>query len=246
MTDEQVGRAVRAVRVRRGWRQADVAAAAGVSQQTVSRIERGIHDGVPLGTLRRVAGALGVRVSLVARWDGAALDRLLAARHSAMHEELARLFTGLPDWVTSPEVTFAIYGERGAIDILAWHAPTRSLLVIELKTEIVDVQATVGTLDRKVRLAARIAADRGWAAASVSAWLVVAESATNRRRFAHHRAMLRSAFPDDGRAVPGWLQAPKGRLRALTFLSPTRETAAMGGLAAVHRVRRRRRSGPQA
>jgi len=49
-----------------------------------------------------------VRVSLVARWDGAALDRLLAARHSAMHEELARLFSGLPDWVTSPEVTFAV------------------------------------------------------------------------------------------------------------------------------------------
>ena len=89
-----------------------------------------------------------------------------------MHEELARLFDALPDWVTAPEVTFAIYGERGAIDILAWHAPTRSLLVIELKTEIVDVQETVGTLDRKRRLAAKVAAERGWAPASISAWLL--------------------------------------------------------------------------
>ena len=61
-----------------------------------------------------------------------------------MHEELARLFAGLPDWVAVPEVTFSIYGERGAIDILAWHEPTRSLLVIELKTELVDIQETSG------------------------------------------------------------------------------------------------------
>lgn len=35
-----------------------------------------------------------------------------------------------------PEVSFSIYGQRGVIDILAWHAATRSLLVIELKTEM--------------------------------------------------------------------------------------------------------------
>ncbi len=49
-----------------------------------------------------------------------------------------------------------------SIDILAWHAASRSLLVIELKTELVDVQETVGTLDRKRRLAAQVAAERGW------------------------------------------------------------------------------------
>jgi len=41
-----------------------------------------------------------------------------------------------------------VYGERGVIDILCFHSPTGSLLVIELKTEIVDVQDLVGGVDR--------------------------------------------------------------------------------------------------
>ncbi len=245
MDDLRVGRLIRAVRIRKGWRQEDLASAADVSQQTVSRIERGKLDGVTLATLARVAVALGARVRIEIRGDGAELDRLFGARHSAMHEEMALLFAGLGDWATAPEVTFSVFGERGAIDILAWHAPTRTLLVIELKTELVDVQETVGTLDRKVRLAARIAADRGWVPEVVATWLVVAESATNRRRIAAHRAMLRSAYPADGRAVSGWLATPRGSIAALSFLSSTRGVSANRGLAQVHRVRRRH-TGPGA
>ena len=179
MDDATIGRAIRAVRVRRRLRQIELADVAGVSQSTISRIELGRLERVPLGTLRRVGTQLGMRVSLVARWEGADLDRLLGGRHSAMLEEVSRLFASLPDWTPVPEVTFAFFAERGVIDILAWHAPTRSLLVIELKTELVDVQETVGTLDRKVRLATRVAAERGWVPASVSSWLLIADSSTN-------------------------------------------------------------------
>lgn len=48
-----------------------------------------------------------------------------------------------------PEVSFSIYGERGVIDLLAWHGPSRTLLVIELKTEVVDAAEMLGVLDRK-------------------------------------------------------------------------------------------------
>ena len=44
----------------------------------------------------------------------------------------------------APEVSFSIYGERGVIDILAWHPGRRALLIIELKTDIVDVNELVG------------------------------------------------------------------------------------------------------
>jgi transcriptional regulator with XRE-family HTH domain len=240
--DLTVGRAIRAVRVRRRLRQSDLARATGVSQSTISRIEMGRLAGLPLGTLRRVAAGLGMRVSIVARWEGADLDRLLGARHSAMHEEVARLFADLPGWDDTSEVTFAIYAERGAIDILAWHAVTRSLLVIELKTEIVDVQETVGTLDRKVRLAGKIASDRGWVPATVSSWLLIADSPTNRRRVAAHRAMLRSRFPVDGRRILGWLREPSGAIHALSFLSPSRQAGGARQLAPVRRVRKRRSS----
>jgi transcriptional regulator with XRE-family HTH domain len=240
MDDLAVGRSIRAARVRRGWRQDDLADDAGVSRSTVSRVESGRFEAIQVGTVRRVCTSLGIRLLLEARGQGAELDRMLGARHSAMHEAVARLFAGLPDWVALPEVTFAIYGERGAIDILAWHAPSRCLLVIELKTELVDMQDTVATLDRKVRLAPKIAAERGWAPVSVSSWLVIAEGATNRRRVAAHAAMLRSAFPADGRTISRWLRAPNGPVAALSFLSDDRPGNAPSGFAAVQRVPTRR------
>jgi transcriptional regulator with XRE-family HTH domain len=238
MDDARLGRSFRAVRARRRLRQSDVARVAGVSQQTISRIERGRIAGVPHGTLRRVADALGIRLTLEARWEGAELGRLLGTRHSAMHETVARLFETMPDWTLVPEVTFAVYGERGVIDILCWHAATRTLLVIELKTELVDVQETVGTLDRKVRLAATVAAQRGWTPTAVAGWLLIADGGTNRRRVQAHGTMLRNAFPVDGRSIGGWLRDPRGAIRALSFLADTHDTGATRRLAQVHRVRR--------
>ncbi len=232
----RVGAAIRAVRVRRRWRQSDVAVHAGVSRATVSLLERGHVGQMSLDTVRRVAHTLDVRIDLVARWRGGEMARLLSARHSALHESVARFFHGLPGWVFVPEVSFSIYGERGVIDILAYHAPTRSLLVIELKTDIVDVNELVGTVDRKTRLAAQIAAKRGWQADSVSRWVIVAHDKTNQRRIADHRTMLAAAFPHDGRVIRGWLRQPAGARSGLSMWttantsspSPTRS----------HRVRR--------
>jgi transcriptional regulator with XRE-family HTH domain len=245
MDDLAIGRSIRLTRIRRGWRQEDLALAAGVSRATVSRAELGAFDGMPLGMLRRVCRAAGLRLTLEARGSGADLDRLLGAKHSAMHEGIAALFERLPDWVNVPEATFAIWGERGAIDVLAWHARTRSLLVIELKTELVDLQETIGTLDRKVRLAAKVAEDRGWRPATVSAWLVIAEGAPNRRRVAAHSALLRAAYPQDGRTITRWLRAPAGRVLAMSFLADARQGSTPSGFAAVNRIATPR-TGPSA
>jgi hypothetical protein len=94
----------------------------------------------------------------------------------------------------------------------------RSLLVIELKTDIVDVQEMLGTIDRKRRLARRIARERGWLASSASAWLIVADTRTNRRRAVAHREVLRSALSSDGRKVDRWLTKPVGAIAAVSFL----------------------------
>jgi transcriptional regulator with XRE-family HTH domain len=240
MDDLAIGRMLRIVRVKRGLRQEDVAEAAAVSQSTVSRLELGRLEGIQLGTLRRVAAVVGVRVTVEMRGPGAELDRLLGAHHSAMHEEVARLFERLPDWVALPEVTFALRGERGAIDVLAWHAGSRCLLVIELKTELVDVQETVGTLDRKVRLATEIAREQGWDPLSVSTWLLIAEAPANRRAVGRHAAMLRSRLAADGHAMTRWLHRPSGSIRALSFLSSTHAAGTGQRLAPVRRVRRAR------
>jgi hypothetical protein len=180
-----------------------------------------------------------MRVNLIARWRGGDLDRLLNARHSAFHEAVAREFARrFPEWTLAPEVSFSVYGERGVIDVLALHAGRRALLVIELKTDVTDVNELVGTFDRKVRLAGQIAADRGWRAATVSGWVIVAPGRTNRVRVATHRAMLRAAFPIDPRRIRGWLQEPRGPMRALSIW-PASANLTAPALAPIRRVPRR-------
>jgi hypothetical protein len=189
--------------------------------------------------LRRVAAVLDVRIDLTARWRAGDLDRLLNARHSQFHELVAVRFRSLAGWVSRPEVSFAIYGERGVIDVFAFHLVSQMLLVIELKTDLADINELVGTIDRKRRLAIQIARGQGWAVGSatrVSAWVIVADGATNRRRIAAHRTMLRSAFPIDGRAMAGWLLHPVEPVRALSIWSDAHPGNASTSLAAVRRV----------
>lgn len=219
-------------------RQQDVAVRAGVHRATISLIERGHWEALSFRIVARVAAVLEMRLDVVARWRGGELDRLVNAGHSRMHEVVAEMFDGLPEWITQPEVSFAIYGERGTIDILAFHPPSGSLLVIELKTEIVDVQALVGRVDVKARLAAKVARDRGWMAKSISVWVAVAESRTNRRRVAAHRSMLRAAFPDDGRQMRTWLRKPIGVRRVLSFVTSAHGSSAGQKWVPVKRVRR--------
>lgn len=237
---QRFGARCRAVRIQHGWRQADVGKRAGVDRSTISRIELGRLDRVAFGTILGVARALGIQVQLIARWRGGDLDRLVNKGHSELHESVARMFASdLPDWILAPEVTYSIFGERGVIDILAWHPGFRALVVIELKTDIVDVNDLVGSMDRRRRLASEIAVDRGWEPLTVSCWVIVAGGRTNRARLASHRAMLRNAFPVDGRSMRSWLRKPD---RAISALSLWDAATGAGRLAARHRVRAPRRA----
>ena len=57
---------------------------------------------------------------------------------------MARWFaTDVPAWILAPEVSYSIFGERGVIDILAWHPTRRALLVIELKSELTSIEETL-------------------------------------------------------------------------------------------------------
>ncbi len=236
----RVSRAFRAVRIRRRWRQVDIADRARVSRSEVSKAECGQIDGITIATLMRIADALEVHLDLVPRWQGGELDRLLDAKHAALAERVAAELARFAGWVLAPEVSFAIYRERGRIDILAWHPATRSLLIGELKTELSDMQDTLGTIDMKRRLAKEIARQRGWYPRSASVWLVISGNRTNRRRAAAHGTILRAAFPaPDGRQrLRRWLAAPVGTVAAMTFWPDTTTAGIRPGLAPIRRVRR--------
>jgi len=218
MDDQRIGWSLRSIRVRKRWRQEDLAARAKVSRWVVMRIEQGRLASVPLGKVRAVAAALDARVDAIVRWHGGDLSRLVSARHARMHEIIARYLRDMPGWIVEPEVSFSVYGERGIIDVLAWHPTTRILLVIELKTEVVDINEMLGTIDRKRRLASKLAEDRDWDPIAVGTWVVVADSRSNRRTVAEFATVLRAKLPTDGRGVARWLKRPSGRIDALSFL----------------------------
>ena len=232
MDDQRLGTAIRQVRRRRHWRQVDVAAKSGVSASFVSRLERGHVGPQTIDAVRAVAAVLEIRVDLIPRWRAGDLDRLLNSRHSTLHESVARWFRDtLPAWILVPEASFAIYADRGVIDILGWHPGARAVLVIELKTDVVDMNELLGTLDRKRRVATRVAQERGWDPVSVSAWVIVEEGRTNRRRVGTHATMVRNALPHDGPMIRRWLREPVGRVAAMSFWTsgpgaPPREPAA--------------------
>jgi transcriptional regulator with XRE-family HTH domain len=211
------GRAFRVVRQRARLRQADVAVRAETSRSTVSRIERGRVGRIQFATLRRVGAALEADVELTFRWRGEAVDRLLDEAHADLVDVAAGLLRR-HEWEIAIETTFSIDAERGSIDILGWHAAERAVLVGEVKSVVPDAQATISALDRKTRLAARIARERGWEPVTVGRVLLVGEGTTARRRIARHAAMFETAFPHRGREMLRWLRRPVGPVSGLLFL----------------------------
>jgi hypothetical protein len=143
-------------------------------------------------------------------------------------------------WEVRPEVSFNHFGERGVVDLVSWHGASRTLLLVELKTEVVDVNDLLAVTDRRRRLAATIVDQFGWEPTRVGQWVVIAEGRTNRRRLAEHRTALRAAFAEDGRSIASWLSNPSTSAAALWFLPDSSAAGVRPGRAPRMRVRARR------
>ena len=225
MDAKRVGRALRAIRIRLRWRQADLAANAGVSRTLVSDIELGKVDNHDIDDIDRLARALGAELDVYVRWRGEGLDRLLDEAHALLVDRIVAELRAA-GWEPSIEVTFNVYGDRGSVDVLGWHPGTGSLLIIEVKSVVPDAQGTLLPLDRKVRLAPVIARERNLAPTTISRLLVLGDRTVNRRRILRLEAMFAAALPMRGHAVRRWLRAPVGAMSALLFLPD----AATGGI----------------
>jgi transcriptional regulator with XRE-family HTH domain len=228
------GRGIRALRHRRKWRQQDLANESRLSRTKIARIELGRSEDIPVRDLTKVAAMLGARTELRLNWNGEALDRLLDADHARLVDLVAALLRAT-GWEVAIEVTFWIRGERGSIDILAWHPRERIVLVVEVKTVVPDQQSMLATLDRKSRLGLEIARERGWQGVAVGRLLVMRTSRTTRRRVAAHAETYASTFTHRTRGARAWLAAPVASkpFAGLLFVSDVHATNTR------HRVSRR-------
>lgn len=245
MEDPRVGRIIREVRIRKAWRQQDLAKAASVSQSLISRIELGRIDALSLGRIRKIGNVLGIRISLDAWWPSGNIDRLVDRGHAALVDHVVASLHA-DGWVTRVEVTFNHFGERGAADVVAWHPRERILLIVEVKTRIGDIQATVSTFERKVRiLPEALRAEAAWDPRIVARLLVVAETHANRAVVRGHPAIFDAIWPARTSETRRWLRRPSvsvdDHMRGfggVWFLSFERAGAGAARCRQVQRVRR--------
>jgi transcriptional regulator with XRE-family HTH domain len=238
--DARIGRSLWVLRRRRGLRQSDVAAIAGVSQSSISKAERGHSATLSVAALRRVFAAVDAGFEGTVIWRGGGLERLLDERHAAILGVGAQLLE-TRDWEVVIEATYAVYGERGSVDILAAHARSRTILVVEVKTELVSIEQLGRKVDEKVRLARqRLCRDRfGWMPTFAGRLLVLPDLDSRRRAVHRHAAVLDIAFPARGSTVRAWLRKPASDLSGILFVADMSPGTVSARRRGAERVRRR-------
>lgn len=183
-------------------------------------------------------------MDVVPGWRGGSADRLLDERHVVLAGMAVTLLEAM-GWDVLAEVTFSEFGERGSIDLFAARASLRVVLVGEVKGEFASMEATLRSVDVKVRLAPKLCLDRfGFRPASVVRYLFLPENTTSRRRLSEHASLLDGSYPLRGRDARRWLAAseavgaqvsPGGGIILLPEIAPGDRRYGRGG---PHRVRR--------
>lgn len=243
MDHVRLGSILRRLRIRAGLRQSDVARRAGVSQPLVSSVECGHLGGVSVTTLERIFAAVGASLESDVRWRGPALDRLLDERHAAIVDvSVAHLVRHR--WEAGVEVTYAIYSERGSIDVLGDRLEHRAMVVEEIKADIVRMDDTIRKIDEKVRLVRRgVGRDHfGWQPDQVGRILVLPDTDRVRRQVHAHAATLDAALPSGGDDVRAWLRSPVGPMAGILFVANISRGSGTRSRVGIQRVRTPRRS----
>jgi transcriptional regulator with XRE-family HTH domain len=222
MDGRRVGRVLRAVRLHRRQRQRDVAALAGVSQSVASQTEHGRLDELSFGALDAIAAALDVTVYLDARWDDGAVDRLIERAHARIVEYVVGTLRQC-GWEVIVEYGFNHYGDRGSVGVLAWDAKSRTLLIVEVKSRLTDLQATFAAFARKLQIVpGLVLREHGWDARQIGRLVVMPGSTANRSIVANHAATFATLFPERMPAIGTWLRRPDRSLGGVWFVSNVR------------------------
>lgn len=204
MERRTVARLLRGLRRGKGWSQARLGALLGISQSEMSRWERRELDSCTVAELDSWAQALGADLVLDLRVRG--VRPMTDAKHAELQTLVVKRLRGA-GWLVDTEVSFNRYGDRGIVDVLAYHPGRRFLLVIEIKTRLEDSQDLLGRLDIKRRIGPILAKERGWSPAAIVPTIIFQESRTTRRRLASVDALF-ARFSLRGKPALTWLRRP--------------------------------------
>jgi transcriptional regulator with XRE-family HTH domain len=207
---QAVGRLARHARLAIGWSQEDLSDRAEVPQSALSRLERGLHSGLDFEDLERIGQALG------GRWQIDLAVPFLADRkrqrdrvHARVIGYIARRLSRA-GWEVATEVEIRSRLGSGWIDVLAWHVSSRTLLVIEVKTEIHDLGRIQRTLAWYERGSWRAARERGWTPTRIVGALVLLDTAVVRDRLLENRLLVDQAFPARSTSLAEMVLDPLG------------------------------------
>jgi transcriptional regulator with XRE-family HTH domain len=204
----QIGDIVREARLECGWSQREMARRLVVPQSAIARLESGRREHLDVSLASTALELLGVRLSFDSRTLGLAgrreqRDRVHAACASSTQRRL-----GVFGWDSGVEVEVGDGRGRGWIDLLAYRPADRALLLVEVRTELIDVGGILRTVDWYQRAAWAAARQRGWRPRQQSTLLVVLDTVENDARIRANAALLGNAFPDRGAAAMTLVRAP--------------------------------------
>jgi len=201
-------RAIRDGRRQLGWSQRELAARAGVSQPTVSRIELGRASALDLCVIERLLVALGVEARLSVRRP---LVKDPPGQRDAAHARCSA-YVGrrleAAGWEVRPEVEIGEGRIRGWIDLLAFDATSRRMLLVEVKTEIRDIgeiERTMAWYEREAWAAAR---RFGWLPRELASTLLLLATESNDSSVRFQREIFARSFPGRSNRLARWLDDP--------------------------------------
>ena len=194
------GRNVRESRLQAALTQHDLAAAAGVSESALRRVERGASANVSIDTLQRIGYALDRPVTVqLARGIVEPVD----AGHLAMQELVVRL-VGTAGFRPRVELPSVRHGTWRSSDVAAMRVADHSLLGIECWNTISDLGAGFRSSDRKRRdLDEMAAATWGPGDHRIGICWVIRATQANRELVARYPLLLASRFPGSSAS---WVQ----------------------------------------
>lgn len=201
--------------------QGQLAAAAGISRGYVAAVERA-RANPTLDVVARISAALGLEAALVMvepiLVDGPHQRDLVHARCSGYVERRLRGAT----WLTEREVEVVAGRSHGWIDLIAFDRATETLLVIEIKTSLVDLGLVERQLGWYERSAGNAARRIGWTPRRIVSWLLVLATEEVEIAIRRNRDVLERAFPTRAPAMEAWLTGDQRGLiaRGLAMIDP--------------------------